>query len=324
MSAKDELLKLLYFYPSDYISCDKLARRLGISRNAVYKHIQDLRSEGYDIQGCTKRGYALQNINDILTPAELARFYPISTEKVRVFSSLPSTNTTAKEMAVCGAPEGTLCIAEAQTRGRGRLERQFFSPKQSGLYMSIILRPKLAPSDALLLTTLAAVAVAETAEMLTGHPAQIKWVNDVYFRGKKICGILSEAAFDAEAQRLDYVVLGIGVNLYTPKGNFPAPIHEIAGALFSSPLPHARCRVTAGILERFYHYYNRIEEKEFLKPYQDRSLLSGRNVEVIRGDEVFPATVIGVNDDFTLQVLLRDGRLNNLSSGEVSIKIDYV
>ncbi len=322
MAVKDELLKLLYFYPSNYISGEKLARRLGISRNAVYKHIQELRKEGYDIQACTNRGYALQVINDVLSPAELVRFFPMEKEKIRIFSSLPSTNATAKEMAACGAPEGTLCIAETQTKGRGRMSRQFFSPKQTGLYMSIILRPNLDPSDALLITTLAAVAVAEAAEMLTGLPAQIKWVNDVYMNGRKVSGILTEAAFNMETRHLDYVVLGIGVNLYTPKEDFPAPIQNIAGSLFSAPLAHARCRVAACILERFYYYYNQINSKNFLKEYQERSLLDGHTVEVIQGSDKYIANVLGVNNDFSLRLLLPSGQIKNLASGEVSVKLE--
>jgi len=322
MATKEELLKLLYFYPSDYISGEKLARRLGISRNSVYKHIQELRKEGYDIQACTNRGYALQVINDVLSPTELVRFFPMEKEKIRIFSSLPSTNATAKEMATCGAPEGTLCIAEMQTKGRGRMNRQFFSPKQTGLYMSIILRPKLDPSDALLITTLAAVAVAEASEMLTGIPAQIKWVNDVYMNGKKVCGILTEAAFNMETRQLDYVVLGIGVNLYTPKEEFPTSIQNIAGSLFSAPLPHARCRVAAGILERFYYYYNQIDTKKFLKSYQERSLLDGQSVEVMQGNDKYTASVLGVNEDFSLRLLLPNGEIKNLATGEVSVKLE--
>ncbi len=320
MNTKEALLNLLYFYPADYISGQLLAEKLGISRNAVYKHIRELRRDGYNICGCTNRGYALSVLNDVLSPQELARFYPIEREKLRIFSSLPSTNTAAKEMADCGAPSGTLCIAETQTGGRGRLGRTFFSPRNSGIYMSLILRPKLCPADALLLTTLAAVAVSETVEELTGQPAQIKWVNDVFFRGKKICGILTEASFDIESGALDYAILGIGLNVYAPKGDFPPALNSIAGSLLDTPLPHARCRIISGILKRFYYYYDRIEEKAFLEPYRKRMFLTGQLVEVHRGAESFPARILSVRDDFALTIQHPDGKKEVLSSGEVSLR----
>lgn len=321
MSPKDEILKLLYFYSSDYITADALGYRIGISRAAVLRCIDALRRDGYYIHGLPNRGFALGLPQDALTPAALSRYCRIAPENIRVFSSLPSTNTTAKEMASCGAPEGTVIIAEKQTRGRGRMCRDFFSPQKSGLYMSIILRPLLAPADTLLITTAAAVAVAEAAEKLTLQPAQIKWVNDVYFKGKKIAGILSEAAFDTKTQKTEYVILGIGVNIYPPQGDFPDAIRGIAGTLFEAPVPHGRCRMAALILERFFQYYKTIEKKEFLEPYRERCFLSGRNVEVVRGEERYPALVLGVNDDFSLRVQLPGGEQLHLSSGEVSIKL---
>ncbi len=321
MSEKESLLQLLYFYPADYISAEKLGRRLGIEKSKVYKYMEELRLEGYNISGCTNRGYRLNASDDPLSPDDLIRYYPMDKNKIRIFSSLPSTNTTAKEMATCGAPEGTICIAETQTKGRGRMDRHFFSPNQTGLYMSIILRPNLAPQDALQITTLAAVAVAETIEKETEQPAQIKWVNDIYFKGKKVAGILTEASVNPATQHIEYAVLGIGVNLFMPKGNFPGEIHDIAGAVFESPLPHARCKFAAGILERFYFYYRQLEKKAFLEPYRRRSLLAGRSVSVNRHGTSYPATVLAINDDFSLHVLLSDGTTENLSTGEVSVKL---
>ncbi|MBE7063017.1 MAG: biotin--[acetyl-CoA-carboxylase] ligase [Ruminococcaceae bacterium] len=321
MSHKDEILKLLYFYSSDYITADTLGCRIGISRKEVLRYIDELRNDGYYIHGLQNRGYALGLPDDILSPIELSKYYRISPEKIRVFSSLPSTNTTAKEMASRGAPEGTVIIAEKQTCGRGRMNRVFFSPQNSGLYMSIILRPKLAPKDSLLITTMAAVAVAEAAEKLTMQPMQIKWVNDVYFREKKIAGILTEASYNAKKQETEYLILGIGVNVYRPQGDFPEEIQNIAGTLFDLPVPHGRCRMAALILEHFFHYYNSIEKKEFLEPYRNRCILSGRNVKVMRGEENFPARVLGINEDFSLHIERSNGKEENLSSGEVSIKI---
>jgi len=322
LASRDALLQLLYFYSANYISADSLAFRLGISRNTVLRYIRQLRKEGFPIHGCTNRGYALVNPEDIISPSELAKYYPIETEKVRVFSSIPSTNTMAKEMAECGAPEGTVIIAEKQTHGRGRHNRLFHSPDKSGLYMSIVLRPSLAPSDTLLITTLAAVAVSEAIELLTHRATQIKWVNDVFLDGKKVSGILTEASFQADTGRIDYVVLGIGVNVYMPENGFPAEINNIAGSLFHTAIPHGRCRLAAYILERFYHYFQSIEKKEFLEPYRQKNFLLERKIDVIGGNSIYPATVLGINDDFTLKISLSDGQTKNLSSGEVSVRLD--
>ncbi len=319
MSVKDELIKLLYFYSADYIPADTLARRLGISRSGVYKYIKELRREGYPICGCTNRGYALSVVEDTLSPEAIVRFYPMEQEKIRHFSSLPSTNTTAKEMAKCGAPEGTVCIADTQTKGRGRMHRSFFSPHQSGLYMSIVLRPNLQAEDALLITTLAAVSVAETIEKLTEQRAQIKWVNDVYLENKKVCGILTEAAFDA-AGKISYAVLGIGVNVYPPAGGFPKDLEKIAGSVFASPMPSVRARMAAGILEHFFRGYRCLAKKEHLAAYQEKSFLTGKSITVMRGEETFPAVVLGIEEDFSLRILCADGQEKTLSSGEVSVK----
>ncbi len=323
MSPKEEILNLLYFYAPNYFSAENLSYRLGIKRATVLRYIDELRQEGFDIHSCKNRGFSLGVPDDELTPEAFVQYFRTERDKVRIFASLPSTNTTAKEMAECGAPEGTIIIAEQQTGGRGRMNRHFYSPKRAGLYMSLILRPSLPIADTLLITTLAAVAVAEAAEQLTAHPAQIKWVNDVYFREKKVSGILTEAAINTETQKTEYVILGIGVNIFTPKSNYPSDIRDIAGALFEAPIPHGRCRVAAHILNRFYHYYNNIEQRTFLKPYQKRSLLTGRKVEVLRGNETYCASVVGINDDFSLRILLPDGQMQNLSSGEVSVHIEH-
>ncbi len=320
MQFKDELLKLLYFYQNNYIKSQDLARRLGLPKTEIYKIIKELRMEGFDIYGCTNRGYALKPIDDIISPENLSKYSNIPPEKFRVFSSLPSTNSTAKEMAVCGAPDGTVCIAESQTKGRGRFDRQFFSPKQTGIYMSIILRPVFSSAEIIQLTPLAAVAVAEASEKITNEPTQIKWVNDVYFKNKKICGILTEAAINPDTKKFDYVILGIGVNLYTPQDNFPDNIRNIAGSLLSKPIPDARSKMISEILNRFYHYYNEFEKKAFLDPYRSRSMLDGKSVEVYRGDTSYKASVLGINDDFSLKIKLLDESTENLSSGEVSLK----
>ncbi len=322
MAEKEEILKLLHFYGSDYISAEMLGKRLGVPKHKIYSYIQALRKEGHVIFGCQNRGYALFPIDDPLTPASVAASCRLGQNQIRVFKTLPSTNTTAKEMASLGAPEGTVCIAETQTKGRGRMDRVFFSPAQTGLYMSIILRPEIQPADALLITTLAAVSVAETIESLTGEEAKIKWVNDVYYHEKKVCGILTEAAFCADTKALDYVVLGIGVNIYNAPDGFPTEIESIAGAIFPTPVPYARSKIAAGILNRFFEGYKTITTKPHLNAYQEKSILTGKSVTVYRGNEIFRGKVLNISDDFSLEIELPDGQTTRLSSGEVSIKME--
>lgn len=320
MHIKDEILKLLFYYSPEYITADSLALRLGVSKSTVLRYIRSLRKEGHIIYGCTNKGYSLQNASDDITAYEISKFYPVEPEKIRIFSSLPSTNATAKEMAGCGAPEGTILIAEEQTHGRGRLGRKFYSPAQSGLYMSIILRPSLPPGETLLITTLAAVAVAEAIDELTNETTQIKWVNDVYLHNKKVAGILTEASIRPDTKETDYVVLGIGINAYKPLNGFPSDISEIAGAVYQAEVPQGRAKLIAAVLRRFEYYYKVIKNKEFLSVYAKKNLLLNQNVNVIQGENRYYAKVIGLNDDFSLKLLLPDGEITNLFSGELSVR----
>lgn len=236
-----------------------------------------------------------------------------------IHEELDSTNTRARIRAEEGAPEGTVIIARRQQQGRGRFGRSFFSPVGTGLYMSIVLRPAIHPTKALYITTAAAVAVAEAAETLTGEAMSIKWVNDVYYGNKKVCGILTEGQFGE--QGLQYAVLGIGVNIAPPSDGFPTDIAHKAGTLFSIAPPAAIERLAAEIVERFYRLYQRLEEKPFLEAYRRRSLLNGRKVQTLSSDgtPVETVTVLGVDEEFSLVVLGEDGIQRRLSSGEVSV-----
>lgn len=241
---------------------------------------------------------------------------------VQVYGEVGSTNTLAREQAAAGAPEGTIILADAQRQGRGRMGRQFFSPKGSGLYMSILLRPDTAVTP-LYITTAAAVAVAEAIEETAGIPSSIKWVNDVYCRGKKVCGILTEGAI---ADNLQYAVLGIGINVLSPIGGFPSEIDSRAGAVFDEKTPptaRPREELAAAIIMRFWGYYKALSAKAFLPSYRNRDLLKGRIVEVldINGVVVEEVTALGITDEFGLLVTDKSGSTKTLSSGEVSLRL---
>lgn len=242
--------------------------------------------------------------------------------QLQVYGEVDSTNTLAREQATTGAPEGTVVLADTQRQGRGRMGRHFFSPKGSGLYMSLVLRPDTAVSP-LYVTTAAAVAVAEAIEEVAGVPASIKWVNDVYCRGKKVCGILTEGAI---AENLQYAVLGIGINVLPPIGGFPPEIVSRADAVFDekTPLPaHPREELAAAIIMRFWGYYKALSAKAFLPSYRKRDLLKGRTVEVldVNGAVIEEVTAGGITDDFELLVSDRHGKTKVLSSGEVSLRL---
>ncbi len=242
--------------------------------------------------------------------------------RLQIYGEVDSTNTLARKQAAAGAPEGTVILADTQRQGRGRMGRHFFSPKGSGLYMSVILRPNAAVTP-LYVTTAAAVAVAEAIEEVAGIPSSIKWVNDVYCRGKKVCGILTEGAI---ADNLQYAVLGIGINVLSPIGGFPPEISSRAGAVFGEKTPptaHPREELAAAIITRFWGYYKALSAKAFLPSYRERDLLKGRTVEVldVNGAIVEEVTAQGITDDFELLVSDRHGETKALSSGEVSLRL---
>lgn len=243
---------------------------------------------------------------------------------IEIRDSVSSTNTVLKELAEQGKPEGTVLIAKEQSAGKGRLGRSFFSPKGTGLYMSLLLRPKFSAEESLSITTAAAVAVAGAVEEATGRPAKIKWVNDVYLDGYKICGILTEASADFETGGLHYAVLGIGVNLQAPEGGFSAEIKDVAGALFEEAPPEAQSALAAGILNRFFAFYSSLTEHSFLPEYRARSLLTGAQIRFLHGNETFSGKVIGIDDDVRLVVELTDGTKRAFSAGEVEIDKEFL
>lgn len=222
-------------------------------------------------------------------------------------------------------------IAERQSAGKGRMGRSFHSPKSSGLYMSLLLRPRMTPEHATLLTTLAAVAVAEAIEQVTGDPVDIKWVNDVYRNGRKLCGILTEAAVDLESGMLEYAIVGIGVNLTDPEGGFPPEIRETAGSLYGENTCPAekKTALAAAILNNFMDYYERLPETAFLDGYRKRSFLLGQDILILGAmtpdgghiREAREAHAEYIDDQLRLVVTYPDGTTEALSSGEVSTRL---
>lgn len=262
----------------------------------------------------------------MIHPLDSAKVQQHLHHKVYTLNATPetaSTNDDAKALAAHGAAQYTVIQAEYQTGGKGRLGRSFYSPRGTGLYFSILLRPEALPiEDTLFITTAAAAAVADAVESVCGKVCGIKWVNDLFMEGRKICGILTEAAFRPDLKGLSYAVLGIGVNIAPPEGGFPEDLQHIANTIYDDPaaLPaDLRERLLAAILDRFYEYYIQFPKKAFLEPYRSRSILTGKDVTVHRGSSQYPAHVVGIDDRCRL-ILEHDGQQTLLDSGEVSIR----
>ena len=215
MTVQDHLRTLLESNKNVFLSGEEIARRLGVSRNAVWKAIKALQAGGYPIQAVPNRGYCLAASSDVLSESGIRQYLTPEAQSLdlRVYDSVDSTNLVLRKLANEGAAEGTVVIAAEQSGGRGRKGRNFYSPQGTGVYVSLLLKPQIAPDDATLITTTAAVAVCDAVEALSGEPATIKWVNDVFMRGKKICGILTEGSFDMESGQFEYAILGTGINV---------------------------------------------------------------------------------------------------------------
>lgn len=326
MSVKEEVLNILEENKGTHLSGEEIAGLLHVSRNAVWKAVKSLTNEGYEISGVNKKGYCLISDNDVLSVQGIHKYLASEiSEKadIEVYKTINSTNTKLKELASMGEKEWKIIISEEQTEGRGRMNRQFFSPAKTGIYMSILLKPTVASNEALFITTMAAVSVAQAIEKVTGINTQIKWVNDIYCNNKKVCGILTEAALNIENSQLDYAVLGIGINIQKPENNFPSEIKNIATSLLEEKdlvIDHLRCKITAEVINNIFQYYQNLSKHEFMEDYIRRSMLIGKKVYIVGDQKKEPLQVVNINEKAALVVKHQNGMVEELSSGEVSVK----
>lgn len=324
MTVKEQILEIFERDRGTVYSGGELAERLGVSRNAVWKAVRQLEAEGWQFDAASGRGYCLREDSDVLSVQGITRCLGGAADglDIRVYRSITSTNTVLKEMAAEGAPEGTVLVAAEQTAGRGRMNRKFYSPTGTGLYLSVLLRPRMKAQEALFITTAAAVAVARTVEEVAGRETGIKWVNDVFLDRRKICGILTEASFDMESGALEYAVCGIGVNVTPPEGGFPDEIKDVAGAVFTDAAPptDAKNRIAAGIVRHFMEYYRDLSRRPFFDEYVRRSVVVGQDILVLGRDEPRKARALAIDESCNLRVRYEDGSEGVLASGEVSIR----
>ena len=320
MSIRDEVLKKL-LNAQEAVSGGELARMLVVSRSAVWKAIEQLRQDGYCIEAATNRGYRLLSGPDALALPEISRWLRAGEigSQMEIHDEIDSTNTRAKELALQGAPHGTAVLARRQSAGRGRFGRKFYSPDDCGVYISFILRPSLPADRAVMITSMAAVAVARAMERVADVQASIKWVNDVYLGAKKACGILCEAGLDFESGQMQYVVVGVGVNV-APM-DFPEELRDIATSISNEcGCSVERSRFCAELINEMNALYPQLEGGAFMQESRSRSNVIGRELFVLRGNERYPATAVDIDDGGSLVVRLPDGEIQVLHSGEVSLR----
>lgn len=318
MTVKDSVLTILEQNRGKSCSGEEIAEKLCVTRAAVWKAVKSLISDGYDIDSCRSKGYTLSEKSDILTEQSIRAHLPEKYKNIKItaLDTVDSTNTYAKSLISAGETQTVLIAAAEQTGGRGRRGKSFFSPKGKGIYFSVILHPKMTLSATMLLTVAAAVAVSRVVDRISGNTAEIKWVNDVFCGGKKICGILSEAVCDMESGTIESIVVGIGVNLSSRTEDFPEEIRAVAGSVF----PHdiTRSQIVGEITSELLTLSENLSDPQLISEYKKRLFILGQEIEYMKNGVKKRGMAEDVNSDGNLIVSCADGR-DVLSSGEVSL-----
>lgn len=301
----------------DYVSGDQIAQRLGITRQALWKHIQELKDRGYDIVAVPHLGYRLVSVPDRLFEFEVAR--DLDTKfigrKIIYFENISSTMDIALQLGIKGAAEGTLVLAETQNKGKGRLGRAWFSPKYKGIYLSLLLRPKILPVQASVLTLLSAVSICEAVKAITGLDAQIKWPNDIVFHQKKLGGILTE--LNAEMDEVNFMIIGIGLNVNNDKKTL------ISGGTSLKEQKKEninRVNLLQEVLRRIEANYLLLQDKgagPIIEKWREYNLTLGRRVKVYCHKEHIEGQAVDIDKDGGLLVRKDSGVTVKVMAGDV-------
>lgn len=322
MSARDEVLKILEENRGLNISGEEIGRSLGITRAGVWKIMKSLKEEGYDITSVSNKGYCINKNSDILSSQGIKPWLKFKEIDIYTYKTIDSTNNEAKKIAVNGGAHGTLIVSEAQTQGRGRRGRDFFSPEATGIYMSLILRPKTQIEEAVLITAGASVAVARATKKVTGKETEIKWVNDLYYNKKKIVGILTEAVTDFETGMVECIILGIGINFRRTKEKLPEELEKKVGFLFDEkPKDLIRNALIGEVVNEVMVVFEDLKKRGFLDEYKKRSMVLGKKIRIDKNNQWIEAKAIDINDEGGLIVESKGGKIEVLNSGEISILI---
>lgn len=319
MSTKEKVLELLN-NSQQVLSGEKMAQALEMSRTSIWKAIKELEKEGYNIAHEAK-GYHLLP-SDVLSEKEIRKELNVETpiEKIEIYSSSESTMKDARRLVAEDATETALIVADTQTAARGRFGRAFFAKPSQGIYLTLLLHPHQTFAELPQYTVVMAVAVASAIDKLAHVDTKIKWVNDIYLDGKKICGILSEAMSDIETQQIAHISIGIGLNFSIPQTEFEGDIQEKATSLFPDGKPtFTRNELISEIINQFFAL---LHAKDTINKYREKSFVLGKTVSFSKQKKAFTGTAVGITDLGELVVDV-DGQRQVLSSGEISLsKID--
>lgn len=331
----EKILNILRNETDTYVSGEELCKLADLSRAAIWKHIENLRDEGYEIEASPHLGYRLISIPDSLIPGEIK--WKLNTRilgrEIVSYKKIDSTNSLAYSLAEKGLKEGLCVLAEEQTKGRGRLGRQWASPPKTGIYLSCILRPKITPREIPKITLLAAVAVAKSIKEISGLWATIKWPNDILINDKKVCGILTE--MKAEQDTVNFVILGIGVNVNPvrclssngvnmPQKNLPKGASSIKEEMVKSGADGdvSRIELTRRILENLEDHYCLLKNKGFgliMDAWRDLSKMLGMRIKIVLQNKTFEGLAQDIDNDGSLIVRRDSGVLEKVSSGDIVI-----
>ncbi len=328
-SVKDRFLSML-INSSDYISGESASKALGVSRAAVNSAVMSLRSDGYGIDSSTNRGYLLTNRTDRLDNGSIGAFLPGERmDRITVLPVVDSTNTYCKDLARKGAPSGTVVISDCQTGGKGRRGRSFLSPSGVGLYFSYLMRPDSGIERISEITCWTAVAVCEAIRDCYGLDSEIKWVNDILMNRMKICGILTEASFEAESGTVDSLVIGIGINVNEKRSDFPEGLESIASSISieNGGKTFMRSELAAALIKRLDALASSWpgSHDDYLDSYRSHCITTGNRIAAyttVAGEsEARTGEAVSIGSDFSLEVRF-DGcdEITSLKSGEVSVR----
>lgn len=323
MTVKSRLLELLEQHKGETLSGEDIGRELSCTRAAVWKAVNSLRQEGYPIEAGPNKGYMLARESNLISAEGIRLFLNYPQAEVRIYDEISSTNLEARQMAVSGqAGHGSFVVAMEQTSGRGRRGREFYSPKGSGIYLSVILEPQGTLEGSLLITTAAATAVYKAVKEVCGIELGIKWVNDLYNKdNRKVCGILTEAVIDFESGNIEFAIVGIGLNLYVEPDMFPEELRETAGGIYEdqqSAKKADRNRLAAQIVN---YLLEETRELKLSEEYVEHNIVPGNEITIIDNKSSRSARALSICSDGKLLVQEADGTQNKLSFGEISIKI---
>ncbi len=321
MKIKQEILKAFHDRPNQFISGEELSQTCGCSRTAVWKHIEELRQEGYEIEAVRKSGYRLVKSPDSILSEEI--MVGLDTKRIGrqviTYDTVLSTQFLAHEAAAKGAAEGTIILAEQQSSGKGRMGRPWHSPKGSGIWMSLILRPQIPLPKSPQITLLTAVAMTKTIREFVGAEALIKWPNDIFINDKKVCGILTE--LNAESDQINYLIVGIGINVNLSESDFPVELRDIATSLQIAggrPIKRASfiqefCR----IFERVYDAYLEHGFAPIRAAWEANAYTIGKKVQVRTNQSTLYGTAIGLDPEGVLLVEDQQGNQHKVYSVDV-------